>query len=66
MDIGPQATPYSLYDFFNFSGSANSFTPIQGAKYLPECFHHPMPGTGQCFDGSDYPVDPDNDAIESE
>lgn len=42
------------------------FTPITNWKYAEECFHNPKPGTGTCFDGYDYPVDPDNDANETD
>jgi len=63
----PTTCPYSLSDFFNFSASGfNSFQLIGGAKYPPSCFHDPHPGNGTCFDGSDYPLDPDNDANETD
>ena len=62
MDQGPPATPYSLYDFFNFSPAGfHSFQTILGAKYPPGCFTNPNQ-TG-CFYGS-YPQDPDDDASE--
>ena len=66
MDYSPHVQySYSLADFFNFSPSGfNSFQLIQGAKYPPECFHVPHPKGGGCFTGSDYPLDPDNDANE--
>jgi hypothetical protein len=35
---------------------------VIGAKYPPDCFHHP--GHSGCF--STYPIDPDNDANESD
>jgi hypothetical protein len=35
---------------------------VIGAKYPPDCFHHP--GDSGCF--STYPIDPDNDANESD
>jgi hypothetical protein len=60
MDTNTQH-PYSLYDFFNFS-QLNQFQTINGAKYQEECFHHPL-GSG-CF--SMYPLDPDNDANDSD
>jgi hypothetical protein len=66
MDNRDPNNPYSLHDFFNFQAAANTFTPIQGAKYPPQCFHVPHPNNGTCFDGSDYPQDPDNDANESD
>jgi len=51
---------YSLSDFFNFSPtSAHGFQGIQGAKYPPNCFHDPT----SCF--STYPIDPDDDGVES-
>jgi hypothetical protein len=59
MDQGPAQTPYSLYDFFDFTTS-HSFRPITGSKYPEDCFHHP--GDIGCF--PNYPVDPDNDANE--
>lgn len=56
-----QQHPYSLYDFFDFT-TFHAFQPILGAKYPPDCFHHP--GDSGCF--STYPLDPDNDANESD
>lgn len=61
MDQGPKPTPYSLYDFFDFT-TFHQFQQINGAKYPPDCFHHPH-DTG-CF--TTYPLDPDNDAIEAD
>ena len=60
-----QQHPYSLYDFFDFT-TFHAFQTINGAKYPPQCFHVPHPNNGTCFDGSDYPQDPDNDANESD
>ena len=53
--------PYSLYDFFNFGQTARSFSVIQGAKYDTSCFL--SPSSTECF-GSNYPADPDDDAID--
>jgi len=50
-------------DFFEFS-KFNQFQKINGAKYLPDCFHHP--GDTNCFGNSTYPLDPDSDINESE
>jgi hypothetical protein len=60
MDKGPAQTPYSLFDFFDFT-TFHAFQPITGAKYPPDCFHHPL--DQGCF--TTYPLDPDNDANES-
>jgi len=61
MDSGPQATPYSLYDFFNFSQiQTPTFTPITGWKYPPNCFTGPL--SSGCF--TTYPVPPDNEVDE--
>ena len=66
MDYNPnQQGSYSLSDFFDFS-TFHSFQTVNGAKYPPQCFHVPHPNNGTCFDGSDYPQDPDNDANESD
>jgi hypothetical protein len=59
MDKGAFPNDYSLYDFFDFT-TFHQFRPINGAKYQPSCFHSP----GGCF--TSYPVDPDNDANESD
>ena len=40
----------------------SKYWAINGAKYPPDCFHHPH-DTG-CF--TTYPLDPDNDAIEAD
>jgi hypothetical protein len=61
MDTNPPQNPYSLYDFFNF-GQTPQWPTINGAKYGPNCFH--SPGGAGCFGA--YPVDPDNDASESD
>ncbi len=67
--LAPDASPtcptctYSLSDFFNFGQiQTPTFTPITGAKYPPSCFHNPT-RTG-CF--PTYPLDPDNDADETD
>ena len=54
---------YSLSDFFDFT-KFNRFQKINGAKYLPGCFHHP--GDQNCFGNSTYPLDPDSDVNESD
>jgi hypothetical protein len=61
MDQGQAPNNYSLYDFFDFT-TLHNFQQINGAKYPPDCFHHPK-DTG-CF--STYPSDPDNDVNESD
>ena len=61
MDTYPPSYPYSLWDFFSFGASPNSFSTILGAKYGEECFHNPK--QQGCFQGT-YPMDPDNDANE--
>lgn len=54
---------YSLQDFFNFNTDGyHAFQTIEGAKYLPSCFH--MPKQTGCFPNS-YPQDLDDDEIES-
>jgi phospholipase C len=55
--------PYSLSDFFNFGGSASTFTPFtQGVNYPTQCFITP---TAQgCFGPSFTPTDPDDDAVD--
>jgi phospholipase C len=54
---------YSLFDFFNFNQiQTPTFTPITGAKYGTNCFHTPL--AQGCF--TKYPVDPDDDATESD
>lgn len=61
MDYNPsQQGSYSLQDFFDFT-AFHSFQTINGAKYPPDCFHHPH--DSGCF--TTYPLDPDNDAIEA-
>jgi hypothetical protein len=64
MDYVPgQRGSYSLSDFFNFNQSNTlPFYPITGAKYRPACFHHPL--DPNCF--ASYPVDPDDDAEETD
>jgi len=59
----PQSPPnnYSLYDFFDFT-TFHNFRPISGVKYQPSCFQNP--GGQGCF--TTYPVDPDNDANETD
>jgi phospholipase C len=67
-DVTPQS-PYGLYDFFTYGQSNPTpipFRQITPLEYGPNCFHVPHPGNGTCFDGSDYPQDPDNDANESD
>jgi hypothetical protein len=60
MDTQPSPlNNYSLYDFFDFT-TPHAFTPITGAKYPEDCFHHPK--DSGCF--PNYPVDPDNDGNE--
>jgi hypothetical protein len=59
-DTAAPPNNYSLYDFFDFSQFHSFTTPITGAKYPPDCFHHP--GNPGCF--TNYPLDPDNDANE--
>jgi phospholipase C len=55
--------PYSLWDFFDFT-QFHQFQPITpGAKYPPSCFHNPG---GQGCGFLTYPLDPDNDANESD
>lgn len=62
MDYVPgQQGSYSLQDFFDFT-TLHQFQQINGAKYPPDCFHHPH-DTG-CF--TTYPIDPDNDANEAD
>jgi Phosphoesterase family len=61
MDTAAPPNNYSLHDFFDFTKS-HSFTPITGAKYPPTCFHTPL--AQGCF--TTYPLDPDNDATESD
>jgi hypothetical protein len=51
----------SLYDFFDFT-TFHAFQTINGWKYRPDCFHHPM--DTNCF--TTYPLDPDNNANESD
>jgi hypothetical protein len=64
METSAPPNNYSLYGFFNFSTSGfHSFQTIQGAKYQPTCFRTPVQ-TG-CFP-SWYPMDPDNDANETD
>jgi len=53
------STSYSLSDFFDFTQTALSPPGISGWRYNPGCFHTPS----NCF--LTYPLDPDNDANES-
>ena len=54
--------PYSLSDFFNFSGGPSTFTPFtQGINYRTECFINPS--IEDCFGPSFAPTDPDDDAV---
>ncbi len=57
---GATTCPYSLSDFFNFGGSASTFTPFtQGVNYPTQCFITP---TAQgCFGSSFTPTNPDDD-----
>ena len=60
---GPTTCPYSLSDFFNFSGSASTFTPFtQGVNYPTQCFI--TPAAQGCFGPSFTPTDPDDDAVD--
>jgi len=52
--------PYGLSDFFSFSSPPRTFSVIQGAKYDTSCFLNPS----TCF--SNYPADPDDDAIDDD
>ena len=62
MDYTPnQKFSYSLSDFFNFNGLPHAFQTITGWKYPEDCFHHPK-DVG-CF--TTYPIDPDDDGVES-
>jgi hypothetical protein len=62
MDTQPSPpNNYSLYDFFDFTTS-HAFQTINGWKYSPDCFPHPK--DPNCF--QTYPMDPDNDANESD
>jgi len=67
-DYNPQQQgSYSLSDFFIYSQPNPQpipFRQVLGAKYGETCFHQPDQ-TG-CFPNSYYPIDPDNDAIESD
>jgi hypothetical protein len=55
--------PYSLSDFFTFSQSNfHKFQTIGPLEYPETCFHNPT--QAYCF--NNYPVDPDNDANESD
>ena len=52
-----------LSDFFNFGGSASTFTPFtQGVNYRTQCFL--TPSVEDCFGASFAPADPDDDAVE--
>lgn len=53
---------YSLYDFFDWSQNPRPRPTINGAKYGPSCFTGPL--STNCF--TSYPVDPDNDADETD
>jgi hypothetical protein len=54
-----RACPYSLSDFFNFN-KQHFFHQITGAKYNDDYFLNPS----RYF--ANYPMDPDNDAIDVE
>jgi hypothetical protein len=62
MDTNPPNYPYSLYDFFNFTQQPRAFQTIGPLEYPETCFHNPR--QAYCF--NNYPVDPDNDANESD
>jgi hypothetical protein len=56
-------SPYSLSDFFNFSGGPSTFTPLtQGINYKTQCFL--TPDTPNCFGPNFSPADPDDDAVD--
>lgn len=63
-DTGASPNNYSLYDFFNFSGSPSSFTPITGAKYQNTCFF--TPSASGCFGADFTPEPPDSDGDDLE
>jgi len=64
-DTGTAPNNYSLYDFFNFSGQARTFTPIiNGVKYQDNCFFHPK--AAGCFSSKFKPAPPDSDADDTE
>ena len=64
----PKATcPYSLSDFFNFSGGPSTFVPFtaqQGITYTTQCFLTPK--TQGCFGTNFTAADPDDDAIDQQ
>jgi hypothetical protein len=53
--------PYSLSDFFNFSGSPSTFASFI-ANYPTQCFL--TPNINGCFGPSFTPADPDDDAVD--
>jgi hypothetical protein len=58
-----KSKPYSLSDFFTFSQSNfHKFQTIGPLEYPETCFHNPT----QAYCLNNYPVDPDNDANESD
>jgi hypothetical protein len=59
----PTLCPYGLFDFFNFSQGPRKPVWIQGYQYNTSCFLNPS--STACF-GSNYPADPDNDAIDND
>lgn len=62
-EVQQGTAPYGLADFFNFSqNNFHAFTPIVPLHYQPICFHDP--GYQGCF--QTYPLDPDNDANQSD
>jgi len=64
---GGGSEPYGLADFFTYSQSNPTpipFRVVNGVKYQPYCFH--TPNQAGCFTDSYYPLDPDNDANESD
>lgn len=66
-DVKPQGPDlYGLQDFFNFNQTPLSPPAVPQGLYPPSCFHKPKPGNGTCFDSSEYPIDPDNDANETD
>lgn len=60
---------YEIHSYFisvNFSQTALPPPSIPQGLYPPSCFHKPKPGGTDCFSTSDYPIDPDNDANETD
>jgi phospholipase C len=59
----PTLCPYSLHDFFDFSGGASTFTPItKKVNYKTQCFL--TPSIPSCFGSTFTPADPDDDAVD--